>query len=285
MQERSNGEAGRIHQSLSHHSPEPLLTPGDGPPVEVINRDGKSQVVLVCEHASNRVPENLNNLGLTEEQLNSHVGWDPGALDLAKALSVSLDSPLIAARLSRLVYDCNRPPEATSAMPDFTEVCRVPGNVSLSEVDRQARAREIYEPFHVELAHVIARKRLQGLAPVLVTIHSFTPVFRGEHRFVEVGYLHGQDNRLAKAMLLHASSDQVFDIRLNQPYGPEDGVLHTIDRHTAKNGAANVMVEIRNDLLANNDDRRAVHELLLESLGKALDHLNKPSKPIKTGTA
>lgn len=251
-----------------------VLAETDGPPVELYNGDGVSHVVLVCEHAANLVPLGLENLGLTDAQLCSHVAWDPGALDLGLFLSASLNAPLVAARFSRLVYDCNRPPEAPSAMPDDTEVCPIPGNAALSAEERMQRAREIYEPFHAELSRVLALKKSRGITPVLVTIHSFTPVFNGERRFVEIGYLHGSDRRLARAMLDNSGSGSPMDVRLNQPYGPQDGVLHTIDRHIETGCTPHVMIEVRNDLLQSAVGLREVHDLICTALTKSLHDLH-----------
>lgn len=257
---------------------DPLLSSEDGAPFEVYNQDGAGDVVLVCEHASQRVPGKLGNLGLTAEQLNSHIGWDPGALDLGKLLSGSLDAPFVAARFSRLVIDCNRPPEAQSAMPVETEVCRVPGNERLSVVQRQQRAQEIYEPFHAVLAQLIATKRLSGRNPVLVAIHSFTPVFHGERRAVEIGYLHGEDDRLARAMMHHSSGAPIADIRLNEPYGPSDGVLHTINFHLENCPMLNVMVEVRNDLLNSPAAIGNIHGQLLNAIKAGLSELSDQTK-------
>jgi len=108
-----------------------------GPAADVINPDGTGDVVLVCEHASNAIPTPLNGLGLTDEVRGSHVAWDPGALGVARHLSQALNAPLIAGRVSRLVYDCNRAPESPSAMPAQTERGDIPGNMGL---DAAARA-------------------------------------------------------------------------------------------------------------------------------------------------
>jgi len=256
----------------------------DGAPFELINRNGKSPIVLVCEHASNRVPVGLENLGLTAAQLLTHVAWDPGALDLARLLSATFDAPLVAARFSRLVYDCNRPPEAPSAMPAKTEVCDIPGNGAISAAERSARAQAIYEPFHREVGRVLANTTRHGRVPVMVTIHSFTPVFHGEKRSVEIGYLHGQDRRVARAMLANTRSDFIRDIRLNQPYGPQDGVLHSIDRNIDSSTSPHVMIEVRNDLLASEAGLNAIHGLLAAALARSLDDLALLPNTQETGS-
>lgn len=259
---------------------ERLLNLSDGRPVEVLNAEGKSSIVLICEHASNRIPEKLASLGLSDEQLKGHVAWDPGAYALAMAMSATLNAPLVAARFSRLAYDCNRPPEAETAMPQHTEQGPIPGNKALSHSEKTTRAAEIYAPFHGAAAEVLSQKRNLGSDPVVVTIHSFTPVFNGQQRQVEVGFLHSDNDELAQAMLRHSSANDGFDIRLNQPYGPKDGVLHTIDLHASKGAAPHVMIEIRNDLLCDEKGVQRVHNMIVDALTASLRHTDK----IKAGT-
>ena len=107
--------------------------------VEVINPSGRGDFVLVCEHASNTVPAALNNLGLTGDVLDTHIAWDPGALRVARAMARLLDAPLVAPRVSRLVYDCNRPPDAPHAIPLRSEAVDIPGNAGLGEHERRER--------------------------------------------------------------------------------------------------------------------------------------------------
>lgn len=209
------------------------------------NVSGSSSVVLVCEHASNFIPAAFDNLGLSSVDLKSHAAWDPGAMAVATHLAKCLDAPLVASPVSRLVYDCNRPPNAPDAMPARSEVIDVPGNRNLSQPQRDARAVAFYLPFHASLGHVI--NGVKG--PVVVTVHSFTPLFHGKARTVEIGILHDVDARLADAMLQTAAAHTSLVVRRNEPYGPEHGVTHTLKEHAIKDGHLNVMIEIRNDLI------------------------------------
>jgi len=252
---------------------EALLGAEEGPAVEVVNRNGSGPVILACEHASNRIPTLFNGLGLTAAQQETHVAWDPGARSLAVSLSESLNVPLVAARFSRLVYDCNRPPDALSAMPFKTEVCEVPGNSTISVGERQNRARVFYEPFQSTLADVIAERNSRKCPVVLVTIHSFTPVFNGHKRDVEVGLLHGDDARLAKSMLNQSNARWPFDCRLNEPYSPNDGVLHTIENQLDSMDSLSIMIEIRNDLLRSQLQITTVSEYLQDVLVHGINQL------------
>lgn len=226
-----------------------LLTAAEGSAVSVENAAGRSPVLLVCEHASRRLPASLGTLGLTPDALEAHIAWDPGALAVARLLSKSLDAALIFQNFSRLAYDCNRPPESPDAMPARSEIFDIPGNMAIKPAERQARIDEIYRPFQTALARMIAERTAAGRETAIVTMHSFTPVYRGVSRSVEVGILHDRDSRLADLVLDHAETPKRFVTRRNEPYGPEDGVTHTLREHGLANNLMNVMIEVRNDLI------------------------------------
>ena len=234
-----------------------ILAPSEKPAAEVINPDGRAPIVLVCEHASAFVPKSMAGLGLREEDRKSHAAWDIGALEVAKRLSALLDAPLVVSRISRLVYDCNRPPEAPDSIPAKSELIEAPANANLTEAERQSRVNKIYEPFRALLAKTISGG---GALPALVTVHSFTPVFFGVERAVELGLLHDTDDRLARAMFEAAPQFSALKTALNEPYGPADGVTHTLREHALPEGLLNVMIEIRNDIVSDPDgvERQAI---------------------------
>ncbi|MCB1332483.1 MAG: N-formylglutamate amidohydrolase [Roseivivax sp.] len=238
-----------------------------GEVVAVQAAPAEATLALVCEHASNRFPAAMDFLGLPPNLRDSHIAWDPGALAVAQAMAAQLNAPLVAGCVSRLVYDCNRPPEAPDAVPERSEVFDIPGNTGLSAEARAARAEHVYHPFRARLASEIAQRR--GALKALVTMHSFTPVYRGVPRAVQIGILHGTDSRLADAMLA-APPDCGYDIRRNAPYDASDGVLHTLDVHAIPNGLLNVMIEVRNDLIATAADQRAMGALLAGWVDRAL---------------
>ncbi|WP_341367540.1 N-formylglutamate amidohydrolase [Yoonia sp. BS5-3] len=229
----------------------------------VSRQNGLSPVVLVCEHAAHHIPTELGTLGLSDEARFSHIAWDPGALGVARAMSEVLDATLVAASVSRLVYDCNRPPEAPDAMPAKSEAFEVPGNVALSDASRQARVSQYYEPFRKTLSGEIARKD----KAVIVTIHSFTPIYHGAKRDVEIGILHDTDQRFADVLLDVADG---FNVQRNAPYGPEDGVTHTLRLHAISHGHLNVMIEIRNDLIQTEAAQLAMGQKLADWVAQAL---------------
>lgn len=225
-----------------------LLSDDEGHPAEIMNTDGTSPIVLICEHASNRIPMSLGTLGLSDEDLQRHIAWDVGAEATSRILSKLLDAPLILQRYSRLVYDCNRPPEAEGAMPDVSEVFEIPGNRNLLPSARLARTQEIYRPFHRAIENFLDHRAAEKRQTVVVTMHSFTPVYKGKTRDFDVGFLFDRDNWLANFLIKAFPTEKA---RLNEPYGPKDGVMHTTNLHAAPRGLKHVMIEIRNDLIAN----------------------------------
>lgn len=238
--------------------------------VDIHNRAGRGPVVLLCEHASHHIPEHYHELGLDPAYWHSHVAWDPGACAVALKLSHALEAPLVASRVSRLVYDCNRPPEAASAMPERSETIAVPGNFNLTQAQRADRVEAIYRPFCDAVARVLRERAARNVPTVLLTIHSFTPYYHGQARAVEIGILHDVDSRMADAILAQSHRLSHRKIQRNAPYGPEDGVTHSLTLHGIGNGLANVMIEIRNDLLATPDDQDAMAGELLQLVCPAL---------------
>ena len=251
-----------------------ILSAEEGDPVALENVAARGRVIVVCEHASRVMPAALGTLGLSAEALSSHIAWDPGALAVSRLLAGSLDATLVHQRFSRLVYDCNRPPCSPAAMPEKSEVYDVPGNRGLDQAARDARTAALYEPFRAALAGLVRERIAAGRPPVIVTVHSFTPVYFGKPRAVEIGILHDADSRLADAMLAAARGGD-YDTRRNEPYGPEDGVTHTLKEHGLANGLANVMIEVRNDLVRDEAGERAVAGYLAGLLGEGLAALER----------
>lgn len=227
-------------------------------PVAVERPEAQGRFVLVCEHASNDFPAPWGDLGLTEAQRAAHIAWDPGALGLARALSTALDAPLVRATASRLIYDLNRPPHAAGAMPARSEIHDIPGNQAVPAAQRLARTEALYLPFHDALRALLARRLALGLAPVVVTIHSFTPLWFGQPRAVEMGVIHDADPSLAAALIEGARTGLGLETRLNEPYSAADGVTHTLALQATPLGLPNVMIELRNDLIESPAQQQAI---------------------------
>lgn len=211
-----------------------------------VNTGGRSPYVLICEHASNLIPKQLGTLGLPPAELQRHIAWDIGAERVARLLARLIDAPLVLQRYSRLVYDCNRPPDSPDSMPEISETTQIPGNRALTPAARLDRIRRIYRPFHAAVADLLDVRAAEGLVSLVVSIHSFNPVYKGKQRSVELGILHDRDTSLSSKLI---KSFPNIDARLNEPYGPKDGVLHTLNLHAAPRGLKHAMIEIRNDFI------------------------------------
>jgi len=210
--------------------------------VTVINRQGGAPCLLVCDHASNRMPEEYGTLGLPESELENHTAWDPGALAVAAAMARMLDAPLVAAAVSRLVIDTNRAFDAPDLIPATAEGRPVPGNAGLDAAERAQRIDAFHTPFHAAIDALLAARPFAAV----VSVHSFTPVYFGVARPWDLGVLHDDDSRLADVMLAHLRTEPLT-LGRNQPYSPADGVYYTLARHGTSQGRAAVMIEIRND--------------------------------------
>jgi predicted N-formylglutamate amidohydrolase len=248
-----------------------VLTEDDGDCVAVEKPDGSSPAFIICEHASSVLPRRFGDLGLSSEALSSHIAWDPGALVVARSMSAALNATLVHQRFSRLVYDCNRPPDSPGAMPEVSEIYAIPGNQHLGAEERQARTDALYTPFHDRIRSLIREREARGQQTVIVTIHSFTPVYLGAQREVELGILHDADSRLADRMLEAAKDAPLYRTERNMPYGPEDGVTHTLELHGIANGLQNVMIEVRNDLIAEDTGQGVMADYLTGLIQRSLD--------------
>lgn len=248
------------------------MPPGVQDVVTVINRQGGAPCLLVCDHASNRMPEGYGTLGLPAAELANHTAWDPGALAVATRMADLLDAPLVASRVSRLVIDCNRDHRAPNLIPETAEGRPVPGNAALSEAERQHRIAAFHAPFHDAIDAVLAERA--DLAAV-VSVHSFTPVLFGVPRPWTLGILHDDDTRIADALIASLTGRPGVDLGRNQPYSPADGVYYTLARHGTSQGRAAAMIEIRNDQIRDPAGIDHWAAMLAGALGGALREISR----------
>lgn len=239
-------------------------------PVAVENPGGAGPFVLVCDHASNRMPPVFGGLGLSDVDRKAHIAWDPGALGVSLELSRLLDAPLIHSTLSRLLVDCNRDQSAVDLIPEISEQTVIPGNQDLSPDERARRIALAHAPFHTAIDAVLDERHRLGRPTALVSIHTFTPVYKGVHRDCEIGLISDKDRRLADpalALLKERSDWQVGD---NDPYSPADGVYYTLARHGEDRGLVPLMIEIRNDRVKTPEAEKSWADLLAGVLTDAL---------------
>jgi predicted N-formylglutamate amidohydrolase len=230
-----------------------LSTRIDGNPVSPVlerNVSGASPFLLTCDHYGRLIPDALGDLGLPESELARHIAWDIGIAGIAERVSAALGAHLIAQRYSRLVIDCNRPPEVASSIPAVSDATAIPGNEGISPADATARRRAIFEPYHRRIAEAIDARLALGRPTVLVSLHSFTPVYAGIARPWHVGTLYHRSPVLPHRLLsmLRAEGDLV--VGDNEPYAVSDLTDYTIPVHGEARGLMNTGIEIRQDLIA-----------------------------------
>jgi predicted N-formylglutamate amidohydrolase len=227
-----------------------LLLGEDVPPVVEENPLGRSPFLLTSDHFGRAIPHQLGDLGLTEGELTRHIAWDIGIAGVARALAAHLDAHLIAQAYSRLVIDCNRPLDAPGSIPRISEATIIPGNEGLTREAAEARRREVFDPYHRRIAETIDRRLREGMPTVLVSLHSFTPVYAGIKRPWHVGTLYQSDTRLPPLLLkgLRAQSDLV--VGDNEPYAVSNETDYTIPVHGEARRLMNTGIEIRQDLIA-----------------------------------
>ncbi|MBD0414387.1 N-formylglutamate amidohydrolase [Oryzicola mucosus] len=227
--------------------------PGDdfvsdlGTAAEIVNPEGASPYVLICDHASNFLPAALGSLGLSQDDLQRHIAWDPGAQPVSRYLSEALDAVLVESRVSRLAIDCNRPLDAPDLIAEVSETTVIPGNAGLSLAQRDERIAMSWTPFHDAVDRVVGKRLDQGRETMLVSIHSFNPVYRGVDRPWHIGIIHDSDIRLAGPMIDHLKTLPGIVVGVNEPYSPADRVYFTLEKHGRSRGLACAMIEIRND--------------------------------------
>lgn len=254
-----------------------------GAPAAAAQVGGSGPLVLVCEHASNRVAAPWGDLGLSAQALQAHIAWDRGALGLARELAVRLapvcgGAVLVHAPLSRLIHDLNRAPDRPGAMPERSETQDIPGNRGLSPADRQARVDAVYLPFHATLQAEIARALATQRRPVVLTVHSFTPTWHGTPRTVEFGVIHDADPVLAQAIVAQAAGTGLVTV-LNAPYSAADDVTHMLRQHAIPCHLPNAMLELRNDLIATPAAQGAMADRLAPVLARAIATVTEVACP------
>lgn len=223
---------------------------GDFEPVSISNRASAGPFVVVCDHASNHVPRKFGTLGLQASELTRHIAWDPGALGVATELARLIDAPLVASRVSRLVIDCNRPLDAPDLIAPLSETTEIPGNRGLSAAAREERIAVSHAPFHEAVERLVEERLAAGLGCQMITVHSFTPVYRGVARPWHVGIIHDEDERLSSPLIAALREVPGISVGDNEPYSPADRVYYTLERHARSRDLPCVMIEIRNDEIA-----------------------------------
>jgi predicted N-formylglutamate amidohydrolase len=234
----------------SHRGSATLLGPDEPPAFGAAGRSGRSPFVVICDHAGRRLPRRLSALGLSAQELASHIAWDIGAGGVAQKLASSLDAFVAWQPYSRLVIDCNRPLGADDSIVAHSEKTFIPGNQNLRSQDADARAREIFVPYHAQIQAALDRRRDEQLPSLLLSVHSFTPVFMDVFRPWHIGILFNRDTRLAEPLLRLLRDEGDLVVGCNEPYAASPVSDFSIVYHGEKRGIPPVEIEIRQDLIA-----------------------------------
>jgi predicted N-formylglutamate amidohydrolase len=235
----------------------PLLAADEPPPVFEIGLQGRSNFVIVVDHASRRIPRRLNDLGLPASELQRHIAWDIGALAVARQVAAALDAPLVAQNYSRLVIDCNRDPNVPTSIPRSSESVEIPGNVDLSDADIEARRAEIFDPYHDRIRALLDERAAAGRPTILVAQHSMTNIYHGVRREMHAAVLYNRDRRFAGLVLDGLRREAGLIIADNEPYFVSDETDFTIPRHGEARGLPHVEIEIRQDLVGDDAGQAA----------------------------
>jgi predicted N-formylglutamate amidohydrolase len=249
----------------------PLLGPHDPPVFTIANPQGRAAVLLTADHAGRAFPAALDRLGLQAGTLARHVAYDIGVERMTRRLAELLDARAVLHGYSRLLIDPNRPPD------DPTSICRVsdgvviPGNRGLTPAGRRDRIEMLFAPYHQAIDAELSALMAPGPAPALVSLHSFTPSFRGYPRPWHVGVLwDGEDDRLARPLMRELSRDPEIVVGDNQPYSGRGRHGYTVETHAQSRGLANALIEVRQDLIAEDDGADAWADRLAQALRPAL---------------
>lgn len=230
--------------------------------MNVAQVNGSSPFFFTCDHASALTPRRLGTLGLNAKDRERHIAWDIGIRAVSERLAKALDAILICQNYSRLVIDCNRPLSAPSSIPEISDQILIPGNANLDQDQRQARVREIFQPYHARITAELDRRQTAGRSTVLISMHSFTPVFAGFVRPWHAAVMYHRDARLGRILLKLLSTERDPVVGDNQPYAVSDETDYTIPVHGEQRGLPHVALEIRQDLIANEKEQQRWADIL-----------------------
>lgn len=240
------------------------------PAFEAFNPQGHPAIILVCDHASNFIPPEYAGLGLPAGRLETHIAWDIGAAAVTRTMAVALGAPAILGTHSRLLVDLNRGEDDPTLVMKLSDGAIIPGNATADEAEIRQRTKRYYHPYHDAVAGLIGGARGRGMAPVVVSVHSFTPEWKGKPRPWHVGVLWSRrDARLSSGLLEVLRAEPDLCVGDNQPYSGEL-VGDCMDRHALAQGLPHVLIELRQDLIGDDAGASAWGTRLVPLLRKAI---------------
>lgn len=238
-----------------------LLSDTDPPPFRVLEGRPESPYVITADHAGRVLPRSLGSLGLSPAELATHIACDIGIEGVSEHLAHHLGAFMIAQTYSRLVIDCNRPLGAESSIAAHSEHTAILGNLAVSPSEAEARAREVFHPYHDRIEAELDRRASAGQPTIFVAMHSFTPRFKGIDRPWHCGVLYHRDTRFAHRLLplLRSEGLEVGD---NQPYFVSDDTDYGVPVYGERRGHLHVELELRQDLILTAEQQASWAELL-----------------------
>ncbi|MFG1427063.1 N-formylglutamate amidohydrolase [Roseixanthobacter glucoisosaccharinicivorans] len=257
-----------------------LLAADEPTPVSTYNAQAPSRFLLVADHAGNRMPRALGQLGIADADCLRHIAIDIGIAGVCRHLSQALDATLIQQDYSRLVMDCNRQPGTPTSIPVLSESTAIPGNIDLDAQDAARREREIFRPYHDRIAAELDARQAAGRPAVLIAMHSFTPVYLGMARPWHAGVLYNRDPRLARAVFAALEREGDLVVGDNEPYSVSDDSDYTIPVHGERRGLLHLAVEIRQDLIGDAAGQAAWGARMARVLVSALAALGEPAPAV-----
>ena len=244
--------------------------------INIFNGDKESNFIVICDHASNFIPQEYNNLGLGESVLDTHIAYDIGAREVAIGIADILECPLIMSGFSRLLVDPNRGLDDRTLIMKISDRNKIPGNIyddlKKEKEERKYRINNFYRPYHRKIEECINRAREKGLFPCIVSIHSFSPSWKGKERLFDLGFLWDKDDRMTKIFLRYFKENENLKIVDNKPYS---GRLRndTLYKHATSRGLPHLLIEIKQDLIS--DQNKVLNMANLLSKPLLLNEKNK----------
>lgn len=238
-----------------------------GDEISSFRRFGDAPFFVICDHASNTIPDDLNCLGLPDDLLQTHIAWDIGAADIAARLAEHLSGALFSCRFSRLVIDPNRALTADDIIPSSSDQIPIPGNQMLSEKQISERIERFHVPYHDELEKSVETLLERHNRVFVASVHSFTNRLMGgkEERPWPVGFLWREDEKSARIMIEHLRAETGWPIGDNEPYDARI-FNYTIDRHIGPRRLRHITIEVRQDMLSQNETMERIAELLAQGV-------------------
>ena len=249
----------------------------DPPLYELLNRNGGSSLMIACDHGGNSLPITDSNLVTDPELMELHIAYDIGARQVAKLLSERFDAIALIANYSRLFVDLNRYPGDPAQMPLVSDGHRIPGNEGLDQQQLEFRLNHYFHPYHQQHARLVEQMKSRFQQPVILSIHSFTPVMQDTPRPWHFGVLWDKDEALAKE-LIAALTDRgkkehpPLVIGDNKPYSASEPKGYAITEHAAKMDVEMALIEIRQDLLLSSEGRKWAAGIIYDTVSPLLNN-------------